>query len=67
MRISIHGNDEGGAMLLSLVAILVFSLLFVSLVPRVSALNRAAKQYKAEVISRLQKENQEIITAYDLN
>jgi competence protein ComGC len=53
-------------MLLSLILILILSLLFLSFVPRVVSLNRAAKSYRAEVMSRIEKENEKIKADYDL-
>jgi hypothetical protein len=67
MRISIHGNDKGYAVLLSLLLVLSFSLIFLSFVPRVIALNRYAREYKTKIIQNIETSNGEIIKLYDLN
>jgi hypothetical protein len=66
MRTFFHGNDSGGAVLLSLLLILALSLIFLSLTPRVAALKRFSGEYKARVLTAIQTANQEIITHYDL-
>lgn len=67
MRTFFHGNDTGGAMLLSLVLILALSTLFVALVPRIAAVTRFSRAYKARVLHTIQNDNQEILTRYDLH
>ncbi|GHU96935.1 hypothetical protein FACS189483_01420 [Spirochaetia bacterium] len=66
MRISIRGNDRGNAILLSVSLILILSLIFVSLVPRIIALDTMAKTYKAAVIREIDEANREIMQTYDL-
>ena len=67
MRPFIHGNDRGNTVLLSLVLILTLSLLFLSLMPRVIAVNRYAREYKAKVIQEIQNANREVLIQYDLH
>jgi competence protein ComGC len=66
MRIFFHGNDKGGAVLLSLVLIMVLSLLFLTLVPRITAIRRFSYTYKESVFDRIKKSNREIVERYDL-
>ena len=67
MRKFIHGNDNGNAALLALILILSLSLLFLSLMPRVIAVNRYAREYKARVTQDIQTSNREILSRYDLH
>ena len=60
------GSDRGNAILLSLILILTISLIFLSLLPRVTAISKYATEYKENVILKIQSENREIITKYDL-
>jgi uncharacterized protein YebE (UPF0316 family) len=66
MRISFHGNDRGNAVLGALILIVALSLVLVSLVPRITALQRYAHEYKARVIERIQTENRQLVQRYDL-
>jgi hypothetical protein len=45
----------------------MFSLMFLSLVPYVSAMKRNADLRKEEVINTIKKNNEEIIRKYDLH
>lgn len=68
-RILFHGNkkDKGGATLFALVLIFILSLLLLSVLPLVSARNRAAHLYKAAVIDTIEKENLEAADLYDFD
>ena len=66
MRLFIHGSDRGNAILLSLILILLLSLVFLSLLPRVFAINKYALEYKENVILEIQSDNKEIKHKYDL-
>jgi competence protein ComGC len=66
MRIFFHGNDKGNAVLLSLVLIMVLSLLFLTLVPRITAIRRFSYTYKESVLNEIKKSNREIMERYDL-
>jgi competence protein ComGC len=66
MRIFFHGNDKGNAVLLSLVLIMVLSLLFLTLVPRITAIRRFSYTYKESVLNKIKKSNREIMERYDL-
>jgi hypothetical protein len=61
-----HGNDRGNATLIALTAILIFSMVFLSFVPRIISLKNLAQNYKAEVLETIQKTNTELIRNYDL-
>jgi hypothetical protein len=67
MRISIHGNDKGTAVLISLVFIFVFSIIFLSLVSYTMLLNKNIHKYREQVLSKIKKTNQEIINKYDIH
>jgi competence protein ComGC len=71
MRIYFHGNDchfydKGNATLAALVLILILSLVFLSLVPVITARSRLARDYKAEVLERIRTTNSELVSFYDL-
>jgi len=66
MRIFSLGIDKGNAVMLSLILILVFSLLFLSLIPRVIATKRYANEYKTKVINDIQSANWELRERYDI-
>lgn len=66
MRISTRGNDQGNAVLVSLILIAALSLIFLTIVPRISAMKRFSRAYKTEVIDAIQTENREIQERYDL-
>jgi len=67
MKRFIRGNDKGNAVLLSLVLILTLSLLFLSLMPRIIAINKYSHAYKERILQAIQNTNKEIIARYDLN
>ena len=67
MRIFSHGSDEGNAVLLSLILILALSLIFLSFIPRVIAVNRYAREYKVIVIQKIEAANREIMIRYDIH
>ena len=67
MRISVRGTDSGSALLSSLIFILVVSLLFVSLVPRISSMNRLADETKNRVYAEIEQANREIMKNHDLH
>ena len=66
MRIFIHGNDRGNAVLAALVLIIILSTVFITFVPRITAINSFSRQYKERVIHAIEKENREIRERYDL-
>jgi len=66
MRQFIHGSDRGNAILLSLILILSISLIFLSVIPRITSVYEYAVKYKEKVFLEIQSENREIITKYDL-
>ena len=66
MRTFIHGNDKGNALLLSVVLIMALSIIFLSFVPRVTAVNRYANEYKDKVLLDIETANREVINRYDL-
>lgn len=61
-----RGNDRGYAALSSLVLILVFSIVFLSLVPYFLKLEDVAQRHRESVLNDIQNKNQEIIETYDL-
>jgi hypothetical protein len=66
MRISFPGNDRGNAVLLSVSLILIFSLVFLSMVPRIIGLKHITQVYKERVLSEIRETNLDIIERYDL-
>jgi hypothetical protein len=67
MQTSFHGNDKGNAVLLAVSMILIFSIIFISLVPYISAVKQNARLYREKVLLDIQRLNREIIDRYDLN
>jgi len=67
MRTFFHGNDKGNAILLSLILIMALSLIFLSFVPRITALDRHAKEYKLQVTREIENANREIMNRYDIH
>jgi hypothetical protein len=67
MRISIHGNDRGNAVLTALVLILAVSTTFIALVPRIHAVRRFAFEYKSKVLETINQKNEEVLNKYDLH
>ena len=62
----IHGNDRGNAVLTALILVMVLSTVFMSLIPRIIAMERFAGEYKANVIGNIEESNREIMSRYDL-
>ena len=62
----IHGTDRGNAVLAALILIIVLSTVFMSLVPRITAMKKFAGEYKANVIGNIEHSNREIMSRYDL-
>ena len=67
MRIFIHGTDRGNAVLSVLVLIIILSTIFISLVPRITALKQFAHEYKLKTIRGIEQSNKEIMERYDFN
>jgi competence protein ComGC len=67
IRIFFRGNDKGNAVLLALILIMVLSLLFLSLVPRITAIRRFSYTYKENVLRDIEKNNREVMEHYDLH
>ena len=67
MRILFRGSDEGSILMLAIVAIFLFSLLFLSYVPVVSAKSSLAERKMALIILENERINQEIIRDYDVH
>lgn len=65
MQQLIHGTDKGNAVILSLVLIIVLSLIFLSTVPRISAMDQHARIQKEMVIQVIEISNLEIMSRYD--
>jgi len=66
MRTSIRGTDSGNASLSALILIMVLSFVFVTIVPRINAVQRYAHEYRTKVISEIEETNREILGRYDL-
>jgi hypothetical protein len=67
MRISCRGSDKGNAVFISVALILILSVLFLSAVPYIRAVERNAKTYKDRVLTRIINENREILKNHDLH
>jgi competence protein ComGC len=65
MQTFIHGTSKGNAMLAALIMIMVLSTIFISLVPRIIATKRYAREYKAQVIHAIEQSNMEAMNLYD--
>ena len=65
MRIFTHGTDKGNAVLTALIFITVLSTLFITLVPRITAVTRFAREYKAQVLYNIEQSNREAMDLYD--
>lgn len=66
MQISFRGNDEGNALLISVVLIMVLSLLFLTIVPHITALKNIGRQEKARVLAKVERQNREVMEKYDI-
>ena len=67
MRTFIRGSDRGNAALTALILVMVLSSFFISLVPRVRAVNQYTSKYKALIIREIEEINREVLETYDLN
>ncbi len=67
MRISFRGNDEGGVLLIAVVLIMAFSILFLSVVPYISALHSVGNKEMTRVLEKIQTQNSEVLEKYDLH
>jgi len=67
MRIFIRGTDKGNAALTALVLVVVLSSFFMSIVPRLSAVNQYTAKYKALIIRGIEEFNREVLETYDFN
>jgi len=67
MRISFRGNDEGAALLISVILILVFSYLFMSYAPFVATYQRHAISAKKTALENIEKNNMEVVKKYDIH
>jgi len=65
MRTFIHGTDKGNAVMTALVLIMVLSSVFMSLVPRLTAVKSFSKEYKTRIIRSIEQSNKEIMKQYD--
>ena len=66
MRICTHGTDKGNTVLIALIVIMLFSTLFITLVPRISAIKNFAREYKVRIIRTIEQSNREIMNLYDI-
>jgi type II secretory pathway component PulK len=67
MRISVHGTDRGSALLSALALIIILSTLAMAFIPRISATRQYARDFKRQVMDRIEMENREILDTYDLH
>ena len=67
MRILTHGIDKGSAILLALIINLSLSIFIIALVPRIEVFKRNARDYKIQVVEKIENENMEVINKYDLH
>jgi hypothetical protein len=67
MRISYRGSDKGNIVFISVALILILSVLFLSVVPYITTLEKNAKIYKDSVFTRIMNENREILKDHDLH
>ena len=67
MQIYIHGTDKGNAVFKSLILIILLSSIFISFIGRISVLEQYAIKYKAQVLSDINRSNQEIMNIYEFH
>ena len=67
MSMFIRGNDDGNAVLTSLVLIIILSTLFVTFVPRITATKSFYSEYKTRILHEISQQNREVIEHYDLH
>jgi hypothetical protein len=67
MRTFILGTDRGNAVVTALILIMALSIIFITLVPRISAIKRFSHDYKVQVIHAIEERNREIINLYGLH
>jgi len=66
MRTFIHGSDRGNALLAAIILIMILATVFISFVPRITAVNNFAREYKVRALNAIEQENREIRERYDL-
>jgi hypothetical protein len=66
MRTLLRGSDRGNALIGAVLLVLVFSLLFLSLVPRVMVMAENARLFKERALIQIEKENREILQRHDI-
>jgi hypothetical protein len=66
MRTLLRGSDRGNALAGAVVLLLAFSLVFLSLVPRVMATGQNARFFKERVLVQIEQENREIVQRHDV-
>ena len=67
MSMFIRGNDDGNAVLTSLVLIIILSTLFVTFVPRITATKNFYSEYKTRILHEISQQNREVLERYDLH
>jgi len=67
MRKFIHGTDKGNASVTALALVIILSIGFISIVPRIIAMKKHAADYKAELIRSIEQSNREILNRHDLH
>ena len=66
MRIFIHGNDRGNAMLSVIVLILVLSAFFITLTEQINVAEKTISKIKTGIIKEIEQQNREAMNGYDL-
>ena len=66
MRIFIHGSDRGNAMITAMTLVIVLSTLFISFVPRITAVRNLSREYKSRILLDIEQENNELRNRYEL-
>jgi hypothetical protein len=62
----LRGSDRGNALIGAVVLLFAFSLVFLSLVPRVMAMEQNARLFKERALMRIERENGEILRRHDV-
>lgn len=67
MKTSFHGNDDGYALLISIILILILSMAYLSAVPYVSATRAYARDTRERVMASIASDNAYVTEKYELH
>ena len=67
MQISFHGNNEGSALIISILLIIIISLIFLSVVPHIKAFQDISCKEKMRVLNGISQQNKAVLEKYDIH